>query len=614
MLKRLVNSLQAATKAWNGPQLRTKADPAGKIIVQQRAGRPLKTPRNYEAYAKEGYGKNAIVRACIDRISKAVAGCPLKLMNGDAQIEDVNHPLLKLMRQPNPQQTGTVFWAGFVAFYLLKGDTYLYGVAADTGSELTVKAPAELYCPRPDRMSVVPGLDAAPIAYEYQMGAGTVRWNVDYVNGTSSVLHLKTFNPLDEFYGLPPLQSAAMQADQFNAGGEWNMNVLQNTGRPDGAFVYAPDGDESGASLTADQKQTLIDDMEKFMFGPKNARRPLILDGGIKWESMSLSAEDMDWLEGMRDAARVICLVFGYPPQLLGIPGDNTYSNYEQAKLALYEDTVVPLCKLVLEALNVWLVPRFGKNLKLVVDEEGISALAPRRKEKFDMVNAATFLTINERRSAMGMDKLKSKAADQVWLPSTLIPLDSVTDDPAGDENAALDADGNPIDASADAPVDIETNPEAGNNADTGNVQDLGLNGAQIVAITAILDAVTSGAMAPEAAIPLIIESFPAMDPANVDAMVSASAAHEPPPPPAPVIVAPPGAAGASVGGKPPGAVPAKPKPGAAPVKPRTPVAPPAGKPGSGVGPGKKAGGAFSSFERAGDAVVNALKNLIGKN
>ena len=48
-------------------------------------------------------------------------------------------------------------------------------------------------------------------------------------------------------------------------------------------------------------------------------------------------------MEAKHAAAREIALAFGVPPMLLGIPGDNTYSNYQEANRAFWRQTVLPL-------------------------------------------------------------------------------------------------------------------------------------------------------------------------------------------------------------------------------------------------------------------------------
>ena len=96
--------------------------------------------------------------------------------------------------------------------------------------------------------------------------------------------------------------------------------------------------------------------------GSANAGRPLLLEGGLDWKEMGLSAVDQDWLNGKHTTARDIAMVFGMPAQMLGIPGDNTHRNMEEARLWLWEQTVIPLMEFIVGELNWWLTSQFGDN------------------------------------------------------------------------------------------------------------------------------------------------------------------------------------------------------------------------------------------------------------
>lgn len=102
-------------------------------------------------------------------------------------------------------------------------------------------------------------------------------------------------------------------------------------------------------------------------------------------------------------AARDIALAFGVPPQLLGIPGDNTYSNLAEARLGLWEQTVIPLLDNLCDALNAWLVPQFDSRLRLTCDLDSVPALAIRRESLWDKLKGADFLTNEEKRRLVGV-------------------------------------------------------------------------------------------------------------------------------------------------------------------------------------------------------------------
>jgi HK97 family phage portal protein len=122
---------------------------------------------------------------------------------------------------------------------------------------------------------------------------------------------------------------------------------------------------------------------------------------------MSLSPKDMDFLQAKHAAAREIALVFGVPPMLLGIPGDLTYANYAEANRALWRQTVLPLANRIACALAQWLSPAFGAELRVVIDTDQIDALASDRAAAWERISAAPFLTLNEKREALGYSPLE---------------------------------------------------------------------------------------------------------------------------------------------------------------------------------------------------------------
>ncbi|MFZ0620539.1 MAG: phage portal protein, partial [Pseudolabrys sp.] len=133
-----------------------------------------------------------------------------------------------------------------------------------------------------------------------------------------------------------------------------------------------------------------------------NAGRPLVLEGGLDWKPMSLSPGDMDFLNAKHAAAREIALAFGVPPMLLAIPGDNTYSNYQEANRVFWRQSVLPLAGRIACALTHWLSPVFGDGLMLAADTDRIEALSPDRAALWERVSKAPFLSVNEKRLATG--------------------------------------------------------------------------------------------------------------------------------------------------------------------------------------------------------------------
>lgn len=377
--------------------LNSKASRVSKHISLHSVGRPLWTPRNYESLTNEGYNRNVIVYRCVNLISRGIASIPWILFKNKSQLH--THPLLSLLNCPNPNRGGARFIEAMVSYLLLSGNSYVELVRNRQGK------PLELHTLRPDRMRLIPGENGLPIAYDYLVNGQTKRIAVDALKGTSTVLHIKTFNPLNDWYGMSPIEAAAYSIDQFNAVGSHNLSILQNGGRPSGALIVG--SNSSAKNLSPEQRETLKNDVSHFYEGSKNAGRVMVLEGDFEWKEMGLSPKDLDFIEGKNISAREIAQAYGVPPMLVGIQGDATYANYKEARFHLWEDSIVPLLDSITDEFNRWLTPHYGADLRLSHDLEGIPALAPKREAAWKKVENASFLTINEKRAAVGYGPLQ---------------------------------------------------------------------------------------------------------------------------------------------------------------------------------------------------------------
>jgi HK97 family phage portal protein len=256
----------------------------------------------------------------------------------------------------------------------------------------------ELHLLRPDRLSIVEGPDGWPAAYDYRAEGRATRRIAAERDGLG-LLHLKLFHPLDDRVGFAPLASAGAALDLHNAASQWNKRLLDNSARPSGALVYQP---REGGNLSAEQYERLKRELEEGYQGAMNAGRPLLLEGGLDWKAMGLSPRDMDFLEARNGAARDIALSLGVPPMLIGIPGDNTYANYQEANRAFYRLTVLPLVNRTAARLCGWLAPIFGVGLRLEADLDRIAGLAGERDALWTRIGAASFLSDEEKREAVG--------------------------------------------------------------------------------------------------------------------------------------------------------------------------------------------------------------------
>jgi HK97 family phage portal protein len=313
-------------------------------------------------------------------VAESIGGAPLTASDPDA---------LALISTASGGQT---LLETLAAHLLLHGNGYVQIVRDGAGK------PIELFALRPERVTVAAGPDGWPAAYRYAVGEQVLTLPVEDQDGWPALIHLKAFHPADDHYGAGCLTAASQAVAIHNAASTWNRALLENAARPSGALVMEA-GDSN--TLTPDQFERLKAELEAAFAGSGNAGRPMVLEGGLRWQSLSLTPADMDFAELKAAAARDIALAFGVPPMLLGLPGDNTYANYREANRAVWRLTLLPLMGKILGGLSEALRPWFPK-LTLEVDLDRVPALAEDRERLWAQVSAADFLEPDEKRALIG--------------------------------------------------------------------------------------------------------------------------------------------------------------------------------------------------------------------
>jgi HK97 family phage portal protein len=373
-----------------------KASATGPVVAYQTSGRVAWSPRDAVSLTRTGFANNPVGFRTVKLIAEAAAALPLVLQDSTQRFE--THPLLRLIEAPNPMQGRAELLEALYAQILLSGNGYVEAVSGETG------LPLELHVLRSDRMSVVPGADGWPVAYEYAVSGRKHRFHVS--GDASPVCHIKSFHPQDDHYGFSPMQAAAMAIDVHNSASRWSKALLDNAARPSGAIVYR--GAEGQGTMSSDQYERLVSEMESHHQGARNAGRPMLLEGGLDWKPMGFSPSDMEFQKTKESAAREIALAFGVPPMLLGIQGDATYANYQEAHRAFYRLTVLPLATRVTQSLAEWLRTFGGDELVLKPDLDQVPALAAERDAQWSRIAGADFLTDAEKRTLLGLPAVSS--------------------------------------------------------------------------------------------------------------------------------------------------------------------------------------------------------------
>ncbi len=378
-----------------------KASATGPVVATGGAygvGRAVWSPRDIPTLTRNGFAANPVGFRVVKVIAEAAAALPLVLQDQGQRYDD--HPLGRLVARPNAAQGQAELFEALYGQLLLSGNAYLEAVGGAPGV-----LPTELHVLRSERMSLVPGGDGWPVAYDYTVGGRKHRFAVSEEHST--ICHVKSFHPQDDHYGFSAMQAAASAVDVHNAASRWSKALLDNAARPSGAIIYKT-ADGQG-TMSEDQYTRLIDEMAENYQGARNAGRPMLLEGGLDWKPMGFSPSDMEFQKTKESAAREIALAFGVPPMLLGIPGDATYANYQEANRAFYRLTVLPLATRVTAAVSAWLARFAETEVCLKPDLDQVPALAAEREVQWRRISDADFLTRDEKRGLLGLPPLDSE-------------------------------------------------------------------------------------------------------------------------------------------------------------------------------------------------------------
>lgn len=375
-------------------------------------GNILFPKRNYNHFAKETYLKNTVAFRCISLIAQSVAAVNYNVVNRTTKEEVENHPFNDVLERADPENSFEWFTIQAIAYLLIAGNSYIERVAPETGPRKGI--PMEMYSLRPDRMKISLDQDTGKKkGYVHRVGNSETRFDIDPITGKSDILHLKLFNPDDDHYGAAITETAATDIDINNESLKWNYGLISNQARPGMVFM-------SKNGLTQQQFDRLQKQLKEDYSGAANAGKSLIMEGMDSISEYSKSLKDMEWTESNRETARRIAMAWGVPPQLIGIPGESTYRNYETARLAFWEDTVMFYVKYYCKELSNFI---FFEDLKfkLGFDIKHLPVYKDMLMKKIEIADKASFLTINEKRELAGFGEIDG--GDVLLVPTTMIPI-----------------------------------------------------------------------------------------------------------------------------------------------------------------------------------------------
>jgi HK97 family phage portal protein len=334
----------------------------------------------------------ATVCACVQGIASAIASLPAYVYRweGRARVIADTHPLQRLIdRGPNPHQTWSDFLEWLLASTLLRGNG-LAEIIVDARGALVGLVPIPW-----DVVSIVQ-LPGNRIGYDVTAAAtGGTRRLLQF-----EVLHLKDRSD-DGVCGVSRLQRAAGVIGSAQALNTFSGAMWRNGVNPSGTI-------SAEGQLSPIQYEQLRERFRQAFTGPHNAARAMILDQGLKWQSISVSPEDAELLASRRFTTEELARIYGVPPPLVGIWDHSSFTNSETASRWFAAHTLGPwVTKIQLEAKRSLFSAATAPTHELGIDMSGLLRGDPELRWKSHEIAArAGILTVNEIRETEGWPPL----------------------------------------------------------------------------------------------------------------------------------------------------------------------------------------------------------------
>lgn len=238
------------------------------------------------------------VWACVNLLAGTIASLPIvvyRLDRAGNRVVARDHWAYRLLHDsPNADQTAVDFWEGAYASLELKGNAVAAIERSADGKRVVALTPVAW-----DTLSVGRDRDGA---LEY-------RW-ADQVRRQEDVLHIRGFGGAPEG-GLSTLAFARHAFGLATAIDRAAGTMFANGVRPSGLLKF-------DKWLTEEQADVAQRRMQEQFVGAMNAGKPMVLEGGVAWQQLTINPEDAQMLQSRGFSVEECCRFFGVPPFMIG--------------------------------------------------------------------------------------------------------------------------------------------------------------------------------------------------------------------------------------------------------------------------------------------------------
>jgi HK97 family phage portal protein len=260
---------------------------------------------------------NFAVFSCRTLIGSDVSKNRIRLVaqNGQVWQETTNAAFSPVLRKPNEFQNRIQFIENWIGSKLDRGNTYV--LKRRDGRGVVVA----LYILNPDRVQPLVS-DDGQVFYRLSQDNLAAITEADVIVPAREIIHDRfncLFHPL---VGISPLYAAALAATQGTNIQRSSARLASNGVRP-GGILTAP------GKIDPDNAKRLKETWESQYAGPSGAAKIAILGDGLKFESLTMTADEAQLIEQLKFTAEMICSVYHVPPYKIGVGPLPSYNNVQ---------------------------------------------------------------------------------------------------------------------------------------------------------------------------------------------------------------------------------------------------------------------------------------------
>ncbi len=293
-----------------------------------------------------------LISSCIDfRANSLKKALPIlySYYNQTQYKELDNHPFIDLIRKPNDYYSFSKLLEYISKSLDIYGNSYFYV------PKTKLKQPFQIYSLPAEEMQVKIDNAGFPIGYIRTIETIPSKVTKEILFNADEIIHFKTYNPHNQYYGLSVIQKAAILTDIDLGLSQYQSNLLKNDGIGKGFIT-------GGKRVSQEDLERLQEHHAKKYSGVANAGKTQFLFDGMQYQAIQQTPKDLDYIESRRLTEMSICRIFQVPPSALGDGGTTNKSTAQINQETFHFNVIQPILSDIAGQLSLFLKQAYKDN------------------------------------------------------------------------------------------------------------------------------------------------------------------------------------------------------------------------------------------------------------